>query len=190
MNIICSGCQTKLKVDDTFAGKRGKCPKCGALLEISTVPASEAKSNTELATERQKEYANSLGIEFSPNISKKQMSQLIDTAVHRSDEERFKKLEELSNHESKAWQEMREQVLAEIDEDDCRLSKATPDQIVEELGNRDLGAILISFKRNDIDFENLTGAKFDVSFSDNLTDAEMRALLVGLGAVVVRQALK
>ncbi len=190
MNIICSGCQTKLKVGDTLAGKRGKCPKCGAILEIPTAHAVETDSNTELATEHQKEYAKALGIEFPPNISKKQISQLIGEAVQHKDEERFEKLEELSNRESKAWQEMREQVLAEIDEEDCRLSKAKPEQIVEELGSRDLGAVLILFERDEADFENIKGTKLDVFRSDNLTETEMCTVLVGIGYEAAKKIQK
>lgn len=83
---------------------------------------------------------------------------------------------------------MRTEILAEIDEEDCRLSKATTDQIVEELENRDRGAILISFPIDDVDFDNFTGAKFDISFSDNLSETEMCAVLVGLGIHAARQA--
>jgi hypothetical protein len=39
MLIACSSCQAKIKVPDNAAGKKGKCPKCGAVMLI---PAAEA----------------------------------------------------------------------------------------------------------------------------------------------------
>ena len=45
MNITCSTCQTVLRVSDSFAGKKGKCPKCGAVIEMPvTKPAPEPAS--------------------------------------------------------------------------------------------------------------------------------------------------
>jgi hypothetical protein len=128
-----------------------------------------------------------LGIAFPENISKKEMSRLISEAVNLQEEKQFARLNELADKESQAYQKMREEVLSEIDEEDCRLSKATLSQIVEELDNRDLGAILISFERDDVDISDIAGAKINVSFSDNLTETEMRAILVALGQAAIRQ---
>lgn len=188
MKIECSACSASLKVPDTLAGKRGKCPKCSAVIDIPVLPLESAEPSGPPATEKQKEYARSLGIDFPPDITKKEISALISKGVDRQDEERFSKLDQLSDCESKAYEEMRTEILAEIDEEDCRLSKATPSQMVEEIENRDRGAILISFSIDDIDFDNIAGAKFDISFSDNLSETEMRAVLLGLGLLVARQA--
>ena len=188
MRIECAQCSAALKVSDGLAGKRGKCPKCGAVIDI---PASRQASGAESvppATDKQKDYARSLGIEFAPGITKGDMSALISKGVDQRDDERLTKLDQLSNHESKAYKEIRAEILAEIDEEDCRLSKATPSQMVEEMETRDHGAILISFPIDEVDFENIAGAKFNVSFSDNLSETEMRAALVGLGSLVARQA--
>jgi gamma-glutamylcyclotransferase (GGCT)/AIG2-like uncharacterized protein YtfP len=190
MNLTCSGCRSKLRVPDALAGKKAKCPKCGAILEVAKAPEPEAEPTAELATERQKEYARSLGVEFPANITKTEMRRLISSAVDRRDEERFRKLDELSDRESRAREEMREQVLAEIDEEDCRLSKATPAQMLEELANRNLGAILISFDMNEVDFENLTGARFPLALacSDNMAEHHMNTILMGLGWILAKKA--
>ena len=176
-----------LKVPDAVAGKRGKCPKCGAVIDIPVPPSAPVVPSGPPTTERQKEYARSLGIDFPADISKREISKLIAKAAEREDEERFEKLEQLADRESKAYEEMREAILAEIDEEDCRLSRATLEQILDELENRDLGAVLISFPIDEVDFEDLTGAKLDVACSGNLSESEMRSVLLGLGMAVARQ---
>src|SRR5437762_285003 len=39
MQVTCSNCQSKIRVPDAAAGKKGKCPKCGNIIAI---PAAEA----------------------------------------------------------------------------------------------------------------------------------------------------
>ena len=39
MQITCSNCQSKIRVPDSAAGKKGKCPKCGTIIAI---PAADA----------------------------------------------------------------------------------------------------------------------------------------------------
>lgn len=85
-------------------------------------------------------YATELGISFPPDINRRDISKLIDAAIEKRDDERFRRLMELGNRESQAWREMREAVLKEIDEEDCRLSVARPQQMVDELANRNLAA--------------------------------------------------
>src|SRR5205085_11696902 len=34
MQIVCTSCQAKIKVPDSAAGKKGKCPKCGTVLTL------------------------------------------------------------------------------------------------------------------------------------------------------------
>ncbi len=42
MQITCSNCQSKIKVPDSAAGKKGKCPKCGTVIAIpAQAPAPE-----------------------------------------------------------------------------------------------------------------------------------------------------
>lgn len=189
MNVTCGSCGVNLQAKDELAGKTAKCPKCGNAIEIPKPTPPAAKAKIPPATERQKEYATSLGIKFPRDINRKDLSELIDAAAQQRDEERFKRLNELSDHESAAWQKMREEVLAEIDEEDCRLSKAEPAQMLEELANRNRGAILISFDWDDaIDFEDLTGAKFGIEFSDDMAESDMRSVLMSLGAAMLRQS--
>ena len=37
IKVVCEGCSVKLKIQDDFAGKRGKCPKCKTRFPIPTI---------------------------------------------------------------------------------------------------------------------------------------------------------
>lgn len=41
MQVTCSNCQTKIRVPDSAAGKKGKCPKCGTIIAIPALDAPE-----------------------------------------------------------------------------------------------------------------------------------------------------
>jgi phage FluMu protein Com len=179
MRVECSACNAHLKVPNTASGKRGKCPKCGEVIEI---PESTAASGPP-ATQKQKDYASSLGIEFPPDITKADISALISKALEKKDEQRYKKLDELQEREGEAYQGIREEILAEIEEEGGCLSQASHGDMVEELKKRNEGAIFVSFPMTGIDFENLAGTNFQVSFSDNLSEVQMRALLAALGSM-------
>jgi hypothetical protein len=144
------------------------------VFDIKKAPVAEVHSDSALATQRQRDFAKSLGIEFPENVTKSEIGRLIGEARVRRDEE-------LEARHGKAWEEARKQIIAEIDEDDCRLSKATPAQMVDELCNRDLGAVLVFFKLNEVDLDHLEGAHVGIHFSDNLTEAQMYAVLGVLG---------
>jgi predicted RNA-binding Zn-ribbon protein involved in translation (DUF1610 family) len=189
MKVVCGSCGTHLKANDELAGKTAKCPKCGNPIEIQVDRPRGERVRISPATDRQKDYAVSLGIEFSPDVNRKDISKLIDAVVQKEDDERFDRLEELSRRENKAWQEMREEVLAEIDEEDCRLSVASPKQMVNEFSNRNRGAILISFDRDEVsDFGQLANVNFEISFSDDIAESEMRSVLMSLGYQLFKQS--
>ena len=183
MKIRCGSCKAVLEVSDALAGKRRKCPKCDAVIEAPLPSSRSAESSGPPATAEQKGYARSLGIDFPPDVTKKEMTALISKGIDERDSDRRRQVDELAARESRAYEETRAAILAETDEEDCRLSKATLHQMLEELENRDKGAILIS-----LDIDDVTGAEFRVSFSDSLSEAKMRAVLLALGSLVARQA--
>jgi predicted Zn finger-like uncharacterized protein len=41
MQVTCSNCQSKIRVPDSAAGKKGKCPKCGNIIAIPVLDAPE-----------------------------------------------------------------------------------------------------------------------------------------------------
>lgn len=193
IHVECPSCRAALKVKDEFAGRKGKCPKCGKTVEIpnrTPAPAgaapeaksSEQKAPVPPATERQKEYAVELGLTFDDNINRREISKLIDHAVRNRDDERFKKLDDLQDRESEAYREIREELAREMDKDDPRVSRATPDEIMTALGDRGLGAILITFDPDKLD-DNLEGrGKAEVSFTEDwMTEEDMRDFLSNLG---------
>jgi hypothetical protein len=184
--VTCPSCKDSLNVKAEFAGKTGKCPKCGASVKVPQEPSSgsprssqpDAKKGIPPATERQKEYARSLGIQFDENVDRKTISKLIDEAVQRQTDERYQVLDDLQDKESAAYQKMREEVLQEIDAEDTRLSKATEDQIVEELGQREMGAILITFDIDALDaIEEGSSANARVFFCEDLSEDDARQVL-------------
>ncbi|PKL47880.1 MAG: hypothetical protein CVV39_05165 [Planctomycetes bacterium HGW-Planctomycetes-1] len=108
------------------------------------------------ATDSQKQYAKSLEIDFPPNISKIEISRLIDAKLKEQDDE--------------------------IPVNNDTLANATLSKIVEELlYNRDLSAILITFDKNKTDFENLNGLEIFTTYSDNITENQMKTFIIGLG---------
>lgn len=159
--------------------------------QIPPAPASTAETPTQirLATARQKEYAQSLGIEFSDDITVETMSKLIQDAVDKRDEDYYEKLDEMEQRGSDAWKKMREEVLAEIDEQDCRLSKATPSQMVTELSEqRDLAAVLLTLPWDGIeDFGNLTGKSLNISFGDDMTLEDVEDLIMSCAGEIMKK---
>jgi len=188
IQITCSGCNTVLKAKPEWAGKQAKCAKCGATIEIPALVQSKVQVDAPPATDRQKEYAKSLGIDFPDKINRRDISKLIDDAVAKSDDERFERLDELGRREGQAWEEMRQEVLAEIDAEDCRLSKATKSQIIEALSERGLAAILITIPWDDIvDFHDLTGVKVEISFSDDMTQEDVEATIITYATEIMKR---
>jgi len=140
------------------------------------------------ATERQREYARELGIEFTDNITRDEISKLIDAAQTAEEDERWNRLNELNDRESAARNELREEVLAEIDSEGCRLSKATPAQIVQALSDRELATILITMPWKQIkDFENLRGVESEISFSDEMTIEDVESVIMTYAGEIMKR---
>jgi len=180
INFECFSCHTKLKAKDSVAGKKIKCPKCGVVVEIPAVEPPDKPAPLP-ATEKQKDYALSLGIKFSPDITKSEISKLLDIAVEKQTDERYEKLDKIRDREYEAYEEIKKEVLEEIDEEDCRLSKATDEQILEKFEEQDLGAILITFPIDDFDFDDLAGLRFSIGTSNNLSTEEMKKVISTMG---------
>ena len=108
------------------------------------------------ATDAQKEYAKSLEIEFPPDIGKIEISQLINAKLKEQDEQ-------LPAYED-------------------ALTIASISEIMRELDNRNLGAVLVTFDIDKIDFKNFSGnTEFSTSWTDNITEDKMKMILIGMG---------
>jgi hypothetical protein len=149
---------------------------------------SKQSDSRSLATERQKEYARSLGIDFNERITRAEISKLIDDAEKAQIEKRYQVLDDLEQRESEAWEKMRAQVLAEIDPEDCPLSKADTSQIVESLSKRRLAAILITIPWDSVhDFDDLRGTTFQISFADDMTLDEVEKVIISSAMTIMEQ---
>jgi len=149
----------------------------------------EIPKSVEVATERQKEYARALGIVYDDTITRDEISRLIDEAQVAEDAARWQRLNELNDRKSDAWNEMRKAVLAEIDADDCRLSKATPAQMVRVLSDEhDLATVLITMPWSQIkDFENLRGVESLISFSDAMSMDDVESVIMTYAATIMKR---
>lgn len=173
----CPSCDSQLNVKEELAGKSGKCPKCGATVEIpKPIPP---------ATEKQKEFARELGIEFPDDIDRRKISALIDEALAEQNDKRFSELNEIKNKESEAYQKIRSEVIADIDKDNPRIADATPNQMVNALEEKELAAILITYDEGQIGDDQ---TEANIVFGDNLDEGEMKRVLMMLGTHFIRNS--
>jgi DNA-directed RNA polymerase subunit M/transcription elongation factor TFIIS len=123
--ITCNKCAALLNVDEKNIGKTGKCFKCGNRIEIispnndkqnDTLIENKPKRAVRSATEKQKEFARDLGIEFDENINMREISKLIDAALAR---EEALTPEEIELHLK-------------------TLPKSSPDEMIDEIQRRGL----------------------------------------------------
>lgn len=181
VSITCGNCKSELKVKQRLAGRDINCPKCGNAITVTsaTLPPPEAKkSDIPPATERQKEFALTLGISFSPDINRRDISALIEKAIAKRDEERDTTIQDWSQREGEFWEEAKKSVLAEMGSDEVPVSKATPRQIIDALDERGIAAILIMVPWDDVtDFSNLQGLEVSLSYSDTMSKADYESLI-------------
>ena len=197
---ICNSCQSRIKARPDLAGKTARCPKCGSTITIPspTEESPEVRPATDIvsakkpgippASEKQKDYARKLGVAFPEDIDRKAISSLIDQALAAQDEARYRRLDELQDRESKVRDELKQEVIAELDAYDPRLSIATPDQMVEALQDRAMGVILITFDP-DLDPSDLTGVSFNINYSCETIDMEMVKSVIGALFIVTNRKI-
>jgi hypothetical protein len=96
----------------------------------------------------------------------------------KPEKKRPKKLTVKIPRESATYAKVRQEVLADIDAEDCRVSVATPDQMVNAIGDRGLAAILITIPWNDlVNFHSLEGVAFNVAYSKALPKQKMESVI-------------
>ena len=194
----CNSCQSKLKARRDLAGKTVPCPKCGSPITVPnpTGQSSEDAPTTKLtplktsdippATEKQKDYARKLGITFPEDVDRRTISSLIDQALAAQDDARYQRLDDLQNRESKVRDELKQEIIAELDADDPRLSTATPAQMVEALQDRAMGAILVTFDP-DVDPDDLTGVPLNLSYSETIDLEIVKSVVAALFVITNRK---
>lgn len=110
------------------------------------IPKPAKKGNVPPATERQKDYARSLGIDFSEDIDRREISDLIAAAQ----DQRLDNLAKVEEREGKVYEKLRKEIEAEIYRDDKPLSTASPGDMATALENRGFAAIVLTFDPRDI----------------------------------------
>ena len=97
------------------------------------------------ATQKQKDFAESLGISFKSNINQVEISELIDNTLAQKADERNSTDSETVEPDENAFERMRNEVRAEMLKDgSIPLSQATPDDILNYFENvRDLEMVIL-----------------------------------------------
>ena len=190
----CTSCKSRLQAKPKLAGKTLACPKCSTQLVVPQVEApavTEEIANTKkppLATDKQKAFATELGIAFPDDIDRRTISKLIDDALEKQVDGRYDRLNDLQDKENKIRDELRDEIMAECDEEDPRMSVATTEQILEALARRDTGAILITFEYGVLSgVDDLTGEKFTMNSTDDLDENDLKTIVSWLGMAMLRR---
>jgi DNA-directed RNA polymerase subunit M/transcription elongation factor TFIIS len=196
ITVSCPSCGSSLHVKSKFAGKSGECPKCRAKIRIpmdsaeaveskpvQPIPKPVKKSDVPPATDRQKEYARTLGIDFPDDIDRREISKLIDAAQ----DQRLDDLAKVEEREGNVYEKLRKEIAAEMYRDDTPVSKATPNDMVNALEAQGFAAIILTLNPRDVGNENATAS---IVFGDgNMTEEDMRETLMRLGNAVLNQEL-
>lgn len=173
ISVTCQSCETTFDAADDSAGAPAHCPKCGS---ATVVLNQSSKKGIPLATERQKEYARELGIDFPENINRREISNLIDETVAKSEEERYRRLDEL---------ERREAAFAES----VSVAHASTSQMIEALENRGALAVLITLDPPNgvLDFTNVVGLKLSIESTNGLDRHDMESAILAAAGMIVEQ---
>jgi hypothetical protein len=84
--IHCDHCDKDMKVKDSLEGQRGLCPHCNSEIQVPFLVSEklrvkmEREPEVKLPTEKQINFAHSLGIDVPPNMNRYDLSKLIDKA--------------------------------------------------------------------------------------------------------------
>lgn len=191
LRFSCPSCGSAIVGKASLAGKTLPCPKCKASIRVPDIedaadPPATTTREPVPATEKQRDFATSLGIKFSDDIDKESLSNLIDDAIFKKDEERYDRLAEMEMRESRVRQEIRAeieaQVIAEHDAEFQRLDTATIGQIVESLSEREIGAIVITFKYGEMEgFDPPMDGELRISSTDDIDKEDLKKIVLFLG---------
>ena len=190
---VCRKCSARLRVRSEIIDRNPRCPKCNETIFDQTAAIAKnvvAKSTgkTDLpATEKQIEYAESLGCQFSKPITRAAISELIDSQLAINDARRTEVIERLQNRESEAVEAVRRELLEEM-ADDPQVSKATPRQMIDSLDAQGFAAVLITMPFDQIDsFEDLRGVPTQMSSSEEMSSQESAHVLMGVAQALYKK---
>ena len=188
----CTECNAKLKAKPEATGKSLRCPKCSSVLVVPEGPAAGTPvgapdSSTWCATNKQKAYASKLGIKFPTDVNRQEISAMIDRSLEDQKDARYKELDDIQSRKNDAYCELRDEIISEIDDEDPRLSKSTVQQMLEELANRDIGSVLLSFEYGihggaDV----LSMDDIQLHHSTDIDETDAKVMLIQLGTELIK----
>lgn len=204
----CEHCKRPLALKDKCAGLTGKCPYCKKVITVPTAtspppePPEPKKPDRKNPTEKQIDYARSLGIDIPEDISRHKLSELIDEAKDNlpATDKQKEFLQDLGisfpedirrnqismlidaaldlqgQMETRAPQRLEEQMR----EAGMIVDSASEEQLFEELSNR--GKMFFAFVMDDDEFryqKNLP-VKGRLVWNDGLTIEDVKYILARL----------
>ena len=113
---------------------------------------------------------------------------MIDAAIIKRDDDLYNRLDEIQEKESRIREELREEIMAECDEVDPRLSVATPEQIINALDFRMTGGILVTFEYGKFagieELEEFIGKTAHMKFTSDVDAEDVYRILTWVTAVL------
>ena len=186
IRLKCGHCNASLVAKPASRGKTLKCPKCKGSVSVPVEAAKatdgEKSSSDWRATNKQKAFAKSLEIQFEDNVTRGEISALIDSALEKQKLDRYQELDDINNRRNDAYVALREEAENEVDEDNPRLSIATVEQMLSELVQREEGAIIVTFEWGCHD-----GEDFRIRATDDLSEDDMLDTLLRIGCQIAEQ---
>ena len=92
--VECPDCKALLKADSTMIGRRARCRKCNGQVDVVAPKKNDEHAHKGWpATQQQKEHATKLGISFPPNVTRSELSVLIDAVLAKQFGDLFKHAE-------------------------------------------------------------------------------------------------
>jgi endogenous inhibitor of DNA gyrase (YacG/DUF329 family) len=131
-----------------------KCPKCNVIGVFS----SEEKP-VDPATQKQKDFADNLGIAYPDDISKSEISVLIDAALENEQQQ-------MADKESQAYADIKEEILSEIG----------AEEMLAIFQERNENAIIITFDDED-DIEDMD---INMGYTDNINPGMAQAVITAI----------
>jgi DNA-directed RNA polymerase subunit RPC12/RpoP len=177
ISVICKKCGAKFSASRRAEGQKLKCLKCeSAILIAESGPP---------ATQKQKEFAKDLGIEFNESVSKAEMTRLITAALAQADEDQRLQLAALDAREKAAAERKAKKAGTE----GVNLATASPEQMVEEMAARGLAAFMVAIPWKNVrdDFKSLVGVPFSVYFSDEMSQEDVEDVIGAYASTILKR---
>jgi hypothetical protein len=83
--MTCASCHTTLNVKDSFAGKRGKCPKCGAVMDIPAAAPAPAIPTADAGTPLAQQATAPKPVPAAGDLSAMAPAQMVNVFVERGE---------------------------------------------------------------------------------------------------------